>query len=276
VARKEYSMAAARNLALESHGRQARNQGVRYGSRAHQIFRRAREWQFDVFVHGKHTKHKVITSHLKVLCLGLVWFDPTGSGMSIFPSLKKLLARINDIEAERASGGKARAWNMRKLYRYLRVLEDSKMMGCQGSPHNRKPRNRFLFPAMLLKCQPGRRESVTRAPANLSPVDPNLSPNNSSSYTPKQDTESRAWLRPRRVYESRFESFREGQRQKPHQEEFTPERVARMDRVKACIAESEVTGRSADWLMETIRVCNTALFIQDEQVFLAAKYGGAA
>jgi len=186
-----------------------------YGSRAHQLLRRAREWQFDIFPHGKHTKRKIIARHLKVLCLALVWFDPTGSGMSIFPALKNVLARVNAIETERAAGGKVRAWNMRKLYRYLRVLEDSKMMGCQGNPHNRKPRNRFLFPGMLLKVKPGRRECVTREPANVSPVDPSLSPKDSKSYSSKPNIETRASFGQRRVYPSRFESFDERRRRKP-------------------------------------------------------------
>src|SRR5260370_11461063 len=173
------------NLSRTSHASQVKS---RYQQKAHQLFRRAREWQFGVFPLGKHTKRFVIQDRLKVLCRALVSFDPSGTGTAIFPSVKSIVRKVNELEAQRAveNGTKAPAWDIRKVYRYLRVLEDSAVMTCSGSAHNRKPRHRILHPDKLLKLPANRaktlnrrRESVTREPLNLSPVEqPNLSPKN--------------------------------------------------------------------------------------------------
>ncbi len=169
-------------------GRELGQVESRYQPKAHQVFRRAREWQFDVFHHGEHTKWRVIQARLKVLCRVLVSFDPSGTGTSIFPAVKSIVTKANELEAQRAveNGTKAHSWDRRKVYRYLRILEDSAVMTCSGSAHNRQPRHRVLHPDKLLKLPANRpktvnrrRESVTREPLNLSPVEqPNLSPKN--------------------------------------------------------------------------------------------------
>jgi len=153
-----------RNLAP---GRELGQVESRYELKPHQVFRRAREWQFAAGAIG-HRKWKVIQARLKILARALATFDRSGDCLAIYPATRTILRCIRELETNHAAdtGEKARTWSLRTLFVYLDLLNKGGIETKTGCAFNRKPRIRSLHPEALLSVpathKHARRESCTQ------------------------------------------------------------------------------------------------------------------
>src|SRR6266404_3512465 len=93
------------NVAQRGDSRQGRS---RYQPKAHQVFRRAREWQFGDAAKGR--KWRGIQSRLRMLARVLAMYDRSGECRSIYSATDTMLLDVRKLEARHAEeyGVKAR------------------------------------------------------------------------------------------------------------------------------------------------------------------------
>jgi hypothetical protein len=150
-----------------------------YQPKAHQLFRRARDWQFAAGAIG-HRKWRTIQARLKMLTRALATFDRSGACIAIYPATRTILKRVRELEEKHAAhtGEKLRTWSRAGLFRYLALLDQAGIETKTGSAYDRTPRRRTLNPQALLsvpvarprECETrGRVECETRGAANVRP-----------------------------------------------------------------------------------------------------------